>query len=111
MERIIIMCTFVLYNQSGYRNFKTKKMNLNITHTEIMELSHIETELLLKLSIGRILRMLDREYQEGDNEMFNICSEISKSCGERLEILEIKEFIYNKHIHNHDKLSTSLLFS
>ena len=36
-------------------------MNLNITQDEIMNLSYNEAETLMKLAIGRVFRMLDRE--------------------------------------------------
>lgn len=81
------------------------------THFEIMEMTSIlEVETLMQSAIGRVFRMLERKFNEGDSEMFEKCSNIVKSCGERLEILKIKEFYYDKKLHGVHKISTSILF-
>lgn len=86
-------------------------MNLNITQDEIMNLSYNEAETLMKLAIGRVFRMLDRENKTNDSDDFDKCSLICKYCNERIEILKIKQFVYDRKLHDFHKLSTSLLFN
>ena len=98
--------------QSLYICYNKTDNNMKMhTHFEIMEMtSIIEVETLMKLAIGRVFRMLERPFKEGDSEVFEQCSNIVKSCGERLEILKVKEFFYDKTLHDVHNISTSILF-
>lgn len=93
MERIIIMCTFVLDNQSGYRNFKTN----NMKQTFIAETMFTAQDKKAKKEVKIEIRRFGRKDAKNTKELFWITtkSEITKDQQtlKALSIEDLKEIV------------------